>query len=83
MALLKSEPEIDCTNRTANTPGTAKGLNVGFHEDGVVLHENLEHVEFEKLPKLMNGISLLAFEDTDRFTQNSDLYKMRIANPVR
>ena len=78
MAIFKVEP----TNSTVADVNTGKLEDGLFHEDGRVFHENLKHVEFEELPKLANGIRLLAMNDSDVYTQSSDLYKLRICDPV-
>ena len=78
MAIFK----VEATNSTTDDLNTGKLKDGLFHEDGRVFHEDLKHVEFEKLPKLANGIRLLAMNDSDAYTQNSDLYKLRICDPV-
>ena len=53
-------------------------------DDGRVV-KNLDHVMFEKLPKMLNGIRFLSLEHPLDITDigDMDVFKMRIANPVR
>ena len=52
-----------------------------FTENGRVF-ENLDHIEFEKLDKLVNGIRLLSKCDMEEFIEDKELFKMKIASPV-
>ena len=52
-----------------------------YTEDGRFF-ENLDHVEFEKLPKLANGIRILALNESNNIIDESETFKLRIAKPV-
>ena len=50
-------------------------------DDGRVM-KNLDHVVFEKLPRMLNGIRFLSLEYPLDVIDDMDVFKMRIANPV-
>ena len=58
----------------------SKGL---FFSDQGRMERNLDHVIFEDLPKLANGIRFLSLDCPLDVINDLDVFKMRIANPVR
>ena len=52
-----------------------------FTDDGRVF-QNLDHVKFEHMANLVNGIKLLTLKDASELLDERDLFKMRIADPV-
>ena len=52
-----------------------------FSEDGRVF-QNLDHIKFDHMANLVNGVKLLALKDANDLLDDRDLFKMRIADPV-
>ena len=52
-----------------------------FSEDGRVF-QNLDHIKFDHMANLVNGVKLLALKDANELLDDRDLFKMRIADPV-
>ena len=59
-----------------------KKAESSYTEDGRIF-KNLDHVEFDKLPKLINGIRILALDNSNHLMDEKETFKLRIADPVR
>ena len=67
--------------KSESTSVEAMGNKGTFTENGRVF-ENLDHIEFEKMDKLVNGIRLLSMCDVEDVVDDKELFKMKIASPV-
>ena len=73
---------LQMLNKKADPPQAVKIEEEGtFSEDGRVF-QNLDHIKFEQMANLVNGVKLLALKDANDLVDERDLFKMRIADPV-
>ena len=73
-----NKPKTKSENMTT-IEDSASGL---FYTDEGRVMKNLDHVIFEDMPKMMNGIRFLSLNHPHDVIDEMDVFKMRIANPV-